>query len=414
MKRTPLYGAHRRAGAKMVQFAGWEMPVQYQGVIQEHLAVRRDAGLFDVSHMGEIEIRGEGALELSQRITANDVSRMKPFQAQYNLLLNDHGGVVDDVIFYRLEPDIFFVCVNAANTDKDFDWIRRHATGTVEVENVSAKYAQLALQGPRAAKILTALTAVDVIGLKSFFFAFADVAEVRCLVARTGYTGEDGFELYCHVDDADRLWNACLAAGAPAGLMAAGLGARDTLRLEAGLPLYGHELDRETSPLEAGLGIFVKLGHDFIGEPTLSAQRQLGLKKKLTGLMTDDGKNIARRPRTGARQFRGTGTPGSGFGLDLEHLPATIHAGLQVDVVRTAEFARVLVLDIGGLLQGVGGPAHAAARRRGFSFRNGHGKSPATAPGLPMRPVAQIHLRTRAYRGSASVTLDPILAFINA
>jgi aminomethyltransferase len=327
MKRTPLYGAHRRAGAKMVEFAGWEMPVQYQGVIQEHLAVRRDAGLFDVSHMGEIEIRGEGALELSQRITANDVSRMKPFQAQYNLLLNDHGGVVDDVIFYRLEPDIFFVCVNAANTDKDFDWIRRHATGTVEVENVSAKYAQLALQGPRAAKILTALTAVDVVGLKSFFFAFADVAGVRCLVARTGYTGEDGFELYCHVDDADRLWNACLAAGAPAGLMAAGLGARDTLRLEKAYPLYGHELDDTTTPLEAGLEWVTKFSKPaFVGRDVLLRQKEAGAQRKFVGLeMISPGiarseYGLFKHGRSIGRVTSGTKSPSLGKSIALGYI----------------------------------------------------------------------------------------------
>ncbi|HEY7216857.1 MAG TPA: glycine cleavage system aminomethyltransferase GcvT [Candidatus Binatia bacterium] len=285
MKRTPLYTAHRRAGAKMVEFAGWEMPVQYQGVIQEHLAVRRDAGLFDVSHMGEIEIRGEGALQLSQDLTANDVSRMKPFQAQYNLLLNEQGGIVDDVIFYRLEPKVFFVCVNAANTDKDFAWIRDHAAGAVDVVNVSDQYAQLALQGPRAQEILAALTALDLLGFKSFDFAFADVAGIRCLVARTGYTGEDGFELYCHAENADRLWNACLDAGAPHGLTAAGLGARDTLRLEKAYPLYGHEIDDSTTPLEAGLEWVVKFSKgEFPGRDVLLRQKESGIQRKLVGL----------------------------------------------------------------------------------------------------------------------------------
>ncbi len=181
----------------MVEFAGWEMPVQYQGVIAEHLAVRSHAGLFDVSHMGEIEVRGKGALDFCQRMTANDLSRAKLFQAQYNLLLNEQGGVVDDVIFYRLQEDIFFICVNASNTAKDFSWLEQHSAGAVEVENVSAKYAQLALQGPLSAGILQPLTALDLTALKSFHFAFADVASIRCLVARTGYTGEDGFELYC-------------------------------------------------------------------------------------------------------------------------------------------------------------------------------------------------------------------------
>jgi len=227
----------------MVEFAGWEMPVQYRGVIGEHLAVRSRAGLFDVSHMGEIEVRGQGALEVCQRLTANDLSRMQIFQAQYNLLLNEQGGVVDDVIFYRLQPEIFFICVNASNTEKDFRWIERHGAGRVEVEDVSAKYAQLALQGPLSPGILRRLTALDLDGVKSFHFAFADVASIRCLVARTGYTGEVGFELYCHNADAERLWTALLEAGAPAGLVPVGLGARDTLRLEKAYPLYGHEID---------------------------------------------------------------------------------------------------------------------------------------------------------------------------
>ncbi|MGH7886963.1 MAG: glycine cleavage system aminomethyltransferase GcvT, partial [Candidatus Binatia bacterium] len=206
LKRTALFAAHRRAGAKLVEFAGWQMPVQYQGVIQEHLAVRRVAGLFDVSHMGEIEVRGDGALELCQQLTANDVARLQIFQAQYNLLLNDRGGVVDDVIIYRVKADAYFICVNASNSDKDFGWIRDHATGSVEVDNQSEMYAQLALQGPKAAMILQPLTALRLAEVKSFHFAFADVASIRCMVARTGYTGEDGFEFYCHAGDGEKLW----------------------------------------------------------------------------------------------------------------------------------------------------------------------------------------------------------------
>jgi aminomethyltransferase len=284
-KKTPLYNAHRRAGAKMVGFAGWDMPVQYSGVIAEHLAVRSRAGLFDVSHMGEIEVRGKGALDFCQRMTANDLSRAKLFQAQYNLLLNEQGGVVDDVIFYRLQEDIFFICVNASNTAKDFSWLEQHSAGAVEVENVSAKYAQLALQGPLSAGILQPLTALDLAALKSFHFAFADVASIRCLVARTGYTGEDGFELYCDSTAAERLWTALLNAGAPAGLVPAGLGARDTLRLEKAYPLYGHELDDETTPLEAGLAWVTKFSKpDFLSRDILLRQQEAGPKRRLVGL----------------------------------------------------------------------------------------------------------------------------------
>jgi aminomethyltransferase len=285
IKRTPLYAAHRRAGAKMVEFAGWEMPVQYSGVMGEHVAVRTRAGLFDVSHMGEIEIRGPGALALCQKITANDVSRMKLQQAQYNLLMNENGGIVDDVIFYRIEPGYFLICVNASNSDKDFAWIQKHADGEVEVANASSRYAQLALQGPLAAKILQALTSLHLGEIKSFFFASGDVSSIRCLVARTGYTGEDGFEVYCDSADAEKLWNALLESGRPMGLEPAGLGARDTLRLEKAYPLYGHELDDTTTPLEAGLEWVIKLAKGpFVGREVLLKQKEEGVKRKLVGL----------------------------------------------------------------------------------------------------------------------------------
>lgn len=285
MKRTPLYAAHRRAGAKMVAFAGWDMPVQYSGVIDEHLAVRSRAGLFDVSHMGEIEVRGPDAEDFCQLISANDIARMKVFRAQYNLLLNDRGGVVDDVIFYRVERDRFMICVNAANTEKDLRWIEEHAAGRVEIENASGRYAQLALQGPASEKILQRLTDLPLADIQSFYFAFGDVAGARCLVARTGYTGEDGFELYCNTADAERLWNALLEAGAGEGLVPAGLGARDTLRLEKAYPLYGHELDDATTPLEAGLEWVTKFSKSsFIGRDALLGQRQEGIKRKLVGL----------------------------------------------------------------------------------------------------------------------------------
>lgn len=270
----------------MVEFAGWQMPVQYQGVIDEHLAVRSRAGLFDVSHMGEIEVRGTGATEFCQSITANDVSRMEIFQAQYNLLMNERGGVIDDVIFYRLAADEYFICVNASNSDKDFAAIKARAAGQVEVANVSSEYAQLALQGPRAANILDSLTAAAVTDLKNFAFQFADVAGSRCLVARTGYTGEDGFELYCSSAHAAELWSALLQAGAAEGLVPAGLGARDTLRLEMAFPLYGHELDETTTPLEAGLSWVVKFSKgDFLGRSVLSQQKEHGLERKLVGLI---------------------------------------------------------------------------------------------------------------------------------
>lgn len=341
MKRTPLYEAHRRAGAKMVEFAGWEMPVQYRGVIEEHLAVRRSAGLFDVSHMGEIEVRGADAVKFCQWISANDVGRMGDGQARYNLLLNERGGVVDDVIFYRLAAEHFLICVNAANIDKDFNWIASRAAGKkVEMENASARYAQLALQGPAAANILEPLTAADLTTLRAFHFAFADVASVRCLVARTGYTGEDGFELYSSAPDAERLWGALLEAGASHGLVPAGLGARDTLRLEKAYPLYGHELDDDTTPLEAGLEWVVKFSKpEFVGREALLKQKQEGVKRKLVGLELIDpgiarnGYAVLKDGRSIGRVTSGTKSPSLNRSIALAYVAsAEAQTGNEVEV----------------------------------------------------------------------------------
>ena len=269
----------------MVEFAGWKMPVQYRGVIEEHLAVRSRAGLFDVSHMGEVEVRGPGALDLCQRVTGNDVSRIKTAQAQYNLLLNEHGGIVDDIVVYRLETDHFLICVNAANTDKDFQWIKKNSRGRVEVQDTSSRYVQLALQGPLAEKILQRLTSVRLDEMRPFHFSFGEISMIRCLVARTGYTGEDGFELYCDSSQGERLWSALLDAGRDVGLQPAGLGARDTLRLERAFPLYGHELNETTTPLEAGLEWVTRFSKgSFLGREALLKQKREGVRRKLVGL----------------------------------------------------------------------------------------------------------------------------------
>ena len=275
----------------MVEFAGWEMPVQYRGVIEEHVAVRSRAGLFDVSHMGEVEVSGPGALDLCQVLTANDVSRIKIGQAQYNLLLNENGGTVDDIVIYRLEADHFLICVNAANTDKDFQWIKKKSDGRAVVQDCSSRYVQLALQGPLAERILQRLTVFHLAGMKPFHFSFGEVSGVRCLVSRTGYTGEDGFELYCDPDAGEGLWKGLMGAGSDVGLQPAGLGARDTLRLEKAFPLYGHELDDTTTPLEAGLEWVTKLSKgSFIGREVLLRQKQEGVRRRLVGLeMTEPG-----------------------------------------------------------------------------------------------------------------------------
>ena len=275
----------------MVEFAGWEMPVQYRGVIEEHHTVRSRAGLFDVSHMGEVEVSGPRALDLCQMLTANDVSRIKIGQAQYNLLLNENGGTVDDIVVYRLADDHFLICVNASNTEKDFQWMKKRSEQGAEVQDASSRYVQLALQGPLAERILQRLTPLRLQEIKSFHFLFGEVSGIRCLVARTGYTGENGFELYCDPGQGEGLWNALMDAGAEVGLQPAGLGARDTLRLEKAYPLYGHELDDGTTPLEAGLEWVTKLSKGpFIGREALLKQKEQGVKRRLVGLeMTDPG-----------------------------------------------------------------------------------------------------------------------------
>ena len=291
LKRTALNSLHKALGAKMVGFGGWEMPVEYSGIIQEHLAVRRAAGLFDVSHMGEIEVSGPRALSLLQHINSNDASRLKDFQAQYSALMHPKGGCVDDCVVHRLAEEHYFICVNAANTDKDFDWIIQHNPVGAEVRNVSGEYSQLALQGPRAPEIISKVTDTAVAGLKYYWFCRSRCCGVEGLLARTGYTGEDGFEFYFPPAESEKVWSTLIEAGRPEGLVPAGLGARNTLRLEAGYPLYGHELDEETTLLEANLGWVAKLQKgEFIGRDVLLEQRVQGLRKKLVGFeMTSQG-----------------------------------------------------------------------------------------------------------------------------
>ena len=294
LKRTALNGLHKSLGAKMVEFGGWEMPVEYSGIIQEHLAVRNTAGLFDVSHMGEIEISGPRALSLLQRITSNDASRLRDFQAQYSALMHPKGSAVDDCVVHRLTQEQYLICVNAANTDKDFDWIVEHNSVGAEVRNVSSEYSQLALQGPRAAEIVSKVSSVNVSELKYYWFCRTRFCGVEGLLARTGYTGEDGFEFYFAPGDSEQVWSTLIQAGKAEGLVPAGLGARNTLRLEAGYPLYGHELDEETTLLEANLGWITKLDKgEFLGRDALLQQRARGTRKKLVGFeMT--GQGIAR------------------------------------------------------------------------------------------------------------------------
>jgi len=293
LRRTPLIEMHRALGAKLVEFGGWEMPVSYRGILEEHRAVRTAAGLFDVSHMGEIEVRGSHAADVCQGLTTNDVRRLQDGHVQYTVICHEDGGVVDDVTLYRLSPNRFFFCVNAGNTATVLAWIRAHA-GPSEVVDRSDATALLALQGPLAAQILARLTPLDLTRLRSFRFARSEVAGNPALISRTGYTGEDGFELYVDAPRAVAVWSAVLDAGRGDGLEPIGLGARDTLRLEAALPLYGNELDDSTSPLAAGLTRFVKLeGESFIGRGALLHEQAQGAPRQLVGLMME-GPGIAR------------------------------------------------------------------------------------------------------------------------
>jgi aminomethyltransferase len=295
LRQTPLHRAHLAAGARMVAFAGWHMPVQYTGVMDEHVAVRTRAGLFDVSHMGEILVRGSDALRYLQSVTCNDVSKLVPGRIHYSGLMTPNGAFVDDLLVHKMGDADYFVVVNAANTAKDFAWMRDHARGfDVEVTDASADWAQIALQGPRAVEILKPLAATDLAPMKYYSFVRADVDGAPCIVSRTGYTGEDGFEVYSPPDAAERIWYALLGSGAPHGLVPVGLGARDTLRLEAKMALYGNDIDGTTTALEADLGWIVKLEKGpFVGSDVLARQKSEGIGRKLVGFETE-GRAVAR------------------------------------------------------------------------------------------------------------------------
>jgi len=297
LKKTPLNARHRTSGARMVPFAGWDMPVEYTGpaggVVQEHMAVRTRAGLFDVSHMGEIEIAGNDALAAVQRISSNDASKLQVGQAQYSGLLTPKGTFVDDLLVYRLAPSHFLLVVNAGNIPTDYAWIAEQIkpAGDAVAVDVSSRYALLALQGPAAVEILQPLTGVELAPMKYYWFAHGEVASVRATISRTGYTGEDGFEIFVPPPPADRVWQAILAAGRNAGVVPCGLGARDTLRLEAAMRLYGNDIDDTTTALEADLNWIVGWKKDdFVGAPALREQKAAGVSRRIVGFeMVDRG-----------------------------------------------------------------------------------------------------------------------------
>ena len=295
LKRTPLFGFNQQHGARFVDFGGWEMPVQYRSILEEHRVVRQKAGLFDVSHMGEIEVVGPDAVRYLDRLVTNDVSKLFPGRVLYSTMCQPDGGVVDDLIIYCRGAQDFLVCVNASNTDKDFAWFTQQAGGfDCRVRNLSDEFALLALQGPAAAAILQPLTAADLGALKYYHCMAGVVAGAECLIARTGYTGENGYELFCRPAEVVKLAETIFAAGQPQGLELAGLGARDSLRLEAGFPLYGHEISDKITPLQAGLGWVVKLDKaaEFIGREALRAQKAAGLPSRIVFFKTGDRRII--------------------------------------------------------------------------------------------------------------------------
>jgi aminomethyltransferase len=289
LRKTALNAEHRRLKAKMVNFGGWDMPVEYSGIVSEHMATRTAAGLFDVSHMGEIEVFGEHALALVQHVTCNDASKLAIGQAHYSGLMTEQGTFVDDLLVHKISDKHFFLCVNAGNQDRDFEHIRAHNPRGAQIENAGGRYSQLAIQGPKAMGILQGLTDVPLDSMPYYHFTFGDVDGVDCLVARTGYTGEDGFEIYFVPEHSEKLWSDLLDAGSEEGIIPCGLGARNTLRLEASMCLYGHEIDDTTTPWEAGLGWICKPGKgEFLGREALVRQKEKGVERMLVGFEMQD------------------------------------------------------------------------------------------------------------------------------
>jgi aminomethyltransferase len=341
MKRTRFYESHKAFGGRMIEFFGWEMPVEFKGIIEEHMAVRTAAGLFDVSHMGEIMVRGKEALAFVQHLTPNDAGRLAANQVQYTALTTPQGTFVDDMLVYCLSSEEYLLVVNAANTDKDFGWVTAHQAGfDVSVENASDGYSQLALQGPRAQEILQPLTGINLAGLKSFWAERGKVAGIDALVSRTGYTGEDGFEIYTTSGQPVGILEEIMKAGRPLGLLPIGLGARDTLRLEAKLMLYGNDIDDRTTVLEADLKWIVKFKKgDFLGRDVLEKQLAEGIKRKIAGFeLTERGIPRPHYPVFfGGRQVgqvtSGTFSPFLKKSIGLVYLPVELTGiGTEVEV----------------------------------------------------------------------------------
>jgi aminomethyltransferase len=347
LHRTPLFDAYKEYGGKTIDFGGWELPVQFSSIKEEHEAVRTRAGLFDVSHMGEFTVKGKDSLAFLQKMMTNDIAKIVDDGAQYTAMCYENGGTVDDLLVYRNTDSDFLLVVNASNIEKDFAWLEKHVEGDVELKNISDRIAQLALQGPKAEGVLQKLaTHKDLAEIKFFKFSSnVDLNVAHALVSRTGYTGEDGFEIYCEKENAVSLWNAILEAGKDDGVVPCGLGARDTLRFEATLPLYGQELSSDISPLEAGIGFAVKLGKesDFIGKNALISQKENGLKRKLVGIeMIDRG-----IPRHGYKVFSNQNEIGE-VTSGTQSPTFKTNIGLSLVNIEFSEIGRELDIEIRG------------------------------------------------------------------
>ncbi|WP_031425566.1 glycine cleavage system aminomethyltransferase GcvT [Flavimarina sp. Hel_I_48] len=334
MKQIALNDTHVALGAKMVPFAGYNMPVQYEGVTVEHDTVRKALGVFDVSHMGEFLAIGEGAQDLLQLVCSNDISKIKVGQAQYNCLPNADGGIVDDLIVYRIRENEYLLVVNASNIEKDWEWIKKHNSFNVDLKNISDDYSLLAIQGPKAVEAMQSLTSTDLSAIKFYHFEVAPFAGIEhVIISATGYTGSGGFEIYCKNSEAQQLWDKVMEAGASAGIKPIGLAARDTLRLEMGYCLYGNDIDETTSPIEANLGWITKFTKDFVNSDQLKEQKEKGTDRKLVGFELDD-RGI---PRQGydivdsegnsiGIVTSGTQAPTVGKGIGMGYVPSALAA----------------------------------------------------------------------------------------
>ena len=341
MKSTALSHIHEALGAKMVPFAGYNMPVSYEGVNVEHQTVREGVGVFDVSHMGEFLIEGPAALDLIQRVTSNDASKLVDGQAQYSCLPNDKGGIVDDLIVYRLNAEKWLLVVNASNIEKDWDWISSHNSMGAQMRNLSDDFSLLAIQGPKASQAMQSLTSVDLEAIKFYTFEVADFAGIDyAIISATGYTGSGGFEIYCKNSEVEQVWDKVMEAGAYYGIKPIGLAARDTLRLEMGYCLYGNDIDDTTSPLEAGLGWITKFTKDFVNSKQLAAQKADGIANRLVGfemqekaiprkdyaILDMEGNNIG-------RVTSGTMSPSMGKGIGMGYVPNDMRAvGTEIQI----------------------------------------------------------------------------------